>query len=562
LRIWELGVFVYHLDASLDPARLGERVRRLLVLAAFLCTAVSIGTAQIPSSSAQAPVFRTDAGLVRVSVIVKDDRGRPIPGLTAADFELFDQGQPQRVLLFSVEGSASPSRAAADDDVFTNRIDGPASAGVTVLLFDRLNTLQEHQSIARNHIFQYLKQLRPEDRVGFYVLEADEVLVLHDFTRDAASLIKAVERVDARTSVPLAGSQDQLVRGIEVGLRDFNTEIEGWVARAEEHIQGFFIDRRVKATTGAMEALAAHLAGVRGRKNVIWISSGFPILFNDGIMTRNASPELFRATRALNDADIAFYPVDARGLMGVFSTPPGARQQEFSTLDDLMSNIETSQVIAEKTGGHAYFNTNDLGGAIQRAAEDSRLTYVLGYTPSHAQWDGRFREIKVRVRRRDVSVRHRSGYFAVRPEVPSAVDKQNAVLAALDSPLDATGVGVSVSVAKAAAAGDVALTIRVEPAAVLLKPEGGMWTGELDVAIAHTLPDGRLVRMIDATVPLRLSESAREQLLAEGLTFTRTLTLRPDADQVKVAIRNSAGAIGTVTIPASRLRGAVKPSLQ
>jgi hypothetical protein len=61
---------------------------------------------------------------------------------------------------------------------------------------------------------------------------------------------------------------------------------------------------------------------------------------------------------------------------------------------------------------------------------------------------------------------------------------------------------------------------------------------------------------------LRLSESAREQLLAEGLTFTRTLTLRPDADQVKVAIRNSAGSIGTVTIPASRLRGAVKPSLQ
>ena len=111
-----------------------------------------------------------------------------------------------------------------------------------------------------------------------------------------------------------------------------------------------------------------------------------------------------------------------------------------------MSNVETSQVIAEKTGGRAYFNTNDLGGAIQRAAEDSRLTYVLGYTPSHGQWDGRFREIKVRVRRRDVSVRHRSGYFAVRPEVPSAVDKQNAIVAALDSPLDATGVGVSVSV--------------------------------------------------------------------------------------------------------------------
>ena len=536
-------------------------MRHALALILFVWATVSAGSAQNPPPANQAPVFRADTRLVRVSVVVQDRRGQPVTGLTAGDFELFDHRQPQQVALFSVEGSAAPARASAQPDVFTNRIDGPASAGVTVLLFDRLNTLQEHQTIARNHIFQYLKQLRPEDRVGFYVLEADEVLVLHDFTRDAESLIKAVERVQTRTSVPLAGSQAQLVRGIEADLRDFNTEIEGWVARAEEQIQGFYTDRRVKATTAAMEAISAHLAGVRGRKNVIWISSGFPILFNDGVMMRNASPELFRATRALNDADIAFYPVDARGLMGVFSTPPSARQQEFSTLGDLMDSVETSQVIAEKTGGRAYFNTNDLGGAIQRAAEDSRLTYVLGYTPSHGQWDGRFREIKVRVRRPDVTVRHRSGYFAVRREAPSAADKQNAILAALDSPLDSTGIGVSVTLDKAVSAGAVVLTIRVDPAGVLLKSEGGAWTGELDVAIAQTLPEGRLVRTADTTVPLRLAEDARQQLLSEGLTFTRTVTLRPDADQVKVAIRNSAGSIGTVTIPASRLRGAVKQSL-
>jgi VWFA-related protein len=536
-------------------------VRHALALILFVCVAVSAGSAQNPPPQTQPPVFRADTGLVRVSVVVQDRRGQPVAGLTAADFELFDDRQAQRVALFSAEGSAAPSRASDQPNVFTNRIDGPASAGVTVLLFDRLNTIQEHQTIARKHIFQYLKQLRPEDRVGFYVLESDEVLVLHDFTRDADSLIKAVERVDTRTSVPLAGSQAQLVRGIEAGLRDFDSEIDGWVARAEEQIQGFFAERRMQSTTSAMEGIAAHLAGVRGRKNVIWISSGFPILFNDGIMQRNAGPELRRATRALNDADIAFYPVDARGLMGVFSTPPSARQQEFSTLGDLMSTVETSQVIAEKTGGRAYFNTNDLGGAIQRAAEDSRLTYVLGYTPSHGQWDGRFREIKVRVRRPDVAVRHRSGYYALRPQAPSAVDKQNAILAALDSPLDSTGIGVSVTFDKAASPADVVLTIRVEPSAVLLNPESGAWTGELDVAIAQTLPDGQLLRALDTAVPLRLSESERARLQADGLTLTRTVTVRPDADQIKVAIRNSAGSIGTVTIPASRLRGAIKQSL-
>ncbi len=533
-------------------------MRYTLVFALVVSAAVSAGSPQNSPSSSQNPVFRTDAGLIRVSVVVQDGRGEPIAGLTADDFELFDQGEQQKVALFSTEGSAAPAHLPEGPNVFTNRVDGPASAGVTVLLLDRLNTSQEHQIIARRHLLQYLKQLRPDDRVGFYVLEADEVRVLHDFTRDASSLLAAIERVEARSSTALAGSQDRLARAVEAGIRGLDTEIEGWLQRAEQQIQGFFTERRVTATTGAMEGIAAHLAGVRGRKNVIWISSGFPIQFNDGIGVRMASPEILRATRALNDADIAFYPVDARGLMGVFSTSPAARQQEFATLDHLMRNVEASQVIAEKTGGRAYFNTNDLGGAIKRAAEDSRLTYVLGYTPTHGKWDGRFREIKVRVRRRDVAVRHRSGYYALPPVAPSAPDRQKDLIEALDSPLDATGVGLSVSFAAGAGADQVLLTIHVEPDSVVLNAEQGMWTGEVDVAIAQTLPDGRLVRSVDATVPLRLTDAGRQQLLSEGLTIRRTVIVQPDADQVKVAVRNASNAIGTVTIPASRLRQPLK----
>src|SRR5687767_10714998 len=125
----------------------------------FVWAAATAGSAQTPPPANQAPVFRADTGLVRCSVVVHDRNGQPVTGLTANDFELFDHRQPQQVALFSVEGSAAAARASDRPDVFTNRIDGPASAGVTVLLFDRLNTLQEHQTIARNHIFQYLKQL-------------------------------------------------------------------------------------------------------------------------------------------------------------------------------------------------------------------------------------------------------------------------------------------------------------------------------------------------------------------------------------------------------------------
>jgi VWFA-related protein len=539
-------------------------VRYVFVFAILVCAAASVGSAQNPPPSSQTPVFRTDARLVHVSIVVQDGRGRPVAGLTADDFELFDQGDKQQVTLFSVEGSASSALAAAGTNIITNRLDGPAASGVTVLLYDRLNTRQEHQSIARRHIIEYLRQLRPEDRVGLYVLEGGAVRVLHDFTRDASSLLKAIERAENRTTPELAGSEDLLPRGEDFGLLEDGAAMEQWMAQADAHIQGFFTERRIRATTDAIEGVARHLAGVRGRKNVIWISSGFPIRFNSGIQFGGAmfetssGPEIFRATRALNDADIAFYTVDARGLVGAFSTPANARQQQFTTLDGVMRDVESSQVIAEQTGGRAYFNTNDLGGAIKRAAEDSRLTYVLGYYPSHAEWDGNFREIKVRVKRRGVSVRHRKGYFALPPEVPAPTERLKAIVEAFKSPLDATGVGLSVSFASGNESDEVALTIRVEPEAVVLTPNGSVWAGSMDVAIAQTLPDGSLVRSLDLTVPLELPEPARRQLLVDGLTLNRTIILRADAHQVKVAVRNDAGAIGTVTIPASRLTPLLK----
>jgi VWFA-related protein len=504
--------------------------------------------------------FRTDARLVRLSIVVHDRRGEPVSGLTAADFELFDKGEPQRVSLFSVEDAASRAGSAPPANTISNRVNGPGGTGVTLLLYDRLNTRQEHQTIAKNHVIKYLKQIRPDDRIGLYALDGDYVRVLHDFTDDAGSLLRALDRAGTRASPELAGSEDTLPRGIDTGLENIDLEMERFLIEAEQQIQGFFAERRVRATTGALEGIASHLAGVRGRKNVIWISSGFPIRFGDGIGDRNMAPEVLRATRALSDADIAIYPVDARGLVGAFSTPASARQQQFTTLDGVMRNVESSQVIADQTGGRAYFNTNDLGGAIVRASEDSRLTYVLGYYPAHDQWDGRFRDIKVRVRRSGVQVRHRKGYYALPPEPVRPENRQKDILAALRNPLDAGGVGLSVAFAPGSSRDEFTLTIRVEPEAVVMNSQAGVWTGEVDVAIAQALPDGAFFDTLSRTVPLRLESAEHARLIKEGLTFTRTLSLRSDAHQVKVAVRNGAGAIGTVTLPAPRLRALRPPA--
>ena len=147
----------------------------------------------------------------------------------------------------------------------------------------------------------------------------------------------------------------------------------------------------------------------------MWVSSSFPVTlgydkFN--LEWTNDTGEDFaadveRAARALTDADIAVYPVDARGLLG---------SNINANEDDLDAHIGdptdgdthlptrgppetfvTMRLLAERTGGKAFYGTNDISGAIRQAMNDCRVTYTLGYYPADVKWDGSFHELKVKV---------------------------------------------------------------------------------------------------------------------------------------------------------------------
>src|SRR5262245_43236041 len=147
------------------------------------------------------PTFRVATRLVQVSVIVQDRQGHPIEGLTAADFHLFDGGAEQRIELFSETGISAraeagpPVPSAPAPGEFSNRIRTSGSA--TVVLFDKLNTPDADQRYARQHLVSFLRQIREDDRVGIYILESASVRVLHDFSNDARSLVRAVQRYEA-----------------------------------------------------------------------------------------------------------------------------------------------------------------------------------------------------------------------------------------------------------------------------------------------------------------------------------------------------------------------------
>jgi hypothetical protein len=194
---------------------------------------------------------------------------------------------------------------------------------------------------------------------------------------------------------------------------------------------------RVRYTLNGLDSLARYLIGIPGRKNVIWFSGSFPLDVepnadeedpNDSVVRND---ELVRQTdNLLTRAQVAIYPVDARGLQidpsqNFFneSTNPSitadsgqaAATSAANFLKQTAQEHLTMQAMAEDTGGQAYINSNGLTQAVQKAIENGSNYYTLTYAPTNTVWDGRFRALKVKVEQPGVKLNYRNGYYAVDP---------------------------------------------------------------------------------------------------------------------------------------------------
>lgn len=520
---------------------------RLLVIG---LVAVTLGGMAVSAdqSTPQVQTFRTSTRLVQVSVVVHDDRNRPIDGLRAEDFQVFEDGKELPVAFFSPRAQ-DPARTVpvAPDatGTFTNRIPSPANGGVVAVVFDQLNTAPMDQAHARENLLRYLASIRPDDRVALYLLTGDGIKVLYDFTRDAESLVKALRTVAPQD---LALRTDPLSDAL---MRDLDAFARG-VLRDE----GVYFDRlRTETTLAALEGVASRLAGLPGRKNVVWISAGFPFIEYTATGPSSAyfTPETRRATRALNHSDTAIYPVDARGLVVMSTTAKG----QVATLRNVEDPVAGLRAVADWTGGRLFYNANDVGAALGRAADDSRLTYTLGYYPANENWDGAFRRITVKVRRPDTRVRHRAGYFAY-PVMPADTPTaQKALAEALKTPLE--GSGVLMNVTARTEGPKINIAIELDPTTITLIHDAGTWKGGLDVAIAQTLSGERQHREPDFALPISVTAAERDRLLTQGLRLTRSIELQPDVQQVRIVVRDAAtGMVGSVFIDAERLRKAAE----
>jgi len=558
----------------------------------FLVAGLSFSGQKEPAKQ-QGLVLRSTTRLVEVSVVVQDKKGNFIRDLKKEDFVLLENGKPQQIRVFFMQAK-NEGRLAAEElplGTFSNRYaERPGTrGGVTVILIDCLNTSWGDQVTARSQILNFLQQIQPNDRVALYALTR-QLRVLHDFTRDPAPLVRALRAFQGIHMPDLAASVPSLVQELH-NQATASAQSPEEAAAALEAIQGiinalkeeaFNAEKtRILVTLGALEAIANHLAGVPGRKNLVWVSGGFPLLSGyleatddgpglntldspysaktassrdiRGRRTNIVSPpvqftkhgrgqtfslEFQRAVRALNAASLAVYPVDARGL---------------STNPNVWANISTMKDLAADTGGKAYYNRNDVNNSVREAITDSEVSYTLAYYPRELSGDGSYHSIKVKVARPGVVVRHRRGYYDFPEPAPGEPLSKDLLQQTLWSPLDATGLPLEVR-AQRNGLNEIILNLKLDPGKLSLEPQAGARRGEVFVFVSQTDDQGREFKNGSQLIQVVLRDEDYQSAVERGLHFRTAVRMEPLATTLRVVVRDpQSGAMGRVLVPANQI---------
>lgn len=547
----------------------------------------------VPQAPPDQVLVQAGTHVVLVNVVATDKRGKAVEDLSRDDFVLRDNGQERKITLFALEDAATAAPAIPSSPArmtFTNR-PGP-NAGAAVFLFDELNTQLTDQQLAKKDFLHYLKGLPAASRTAVFVL-GDSLSLLHDFWQDQASLIEALEKhpsrvnreVEASTAAPTSANS-------LTGDQSTTAQWDSFIQSSGQPYADYTQQVRATRTAAALETIAGHLQGIPGRKTLIWISGGFPIQLglsssvdaipqgspnerrrggrsagtgrqgngtvasggnqsNSGSGTTLSSTlpqtglsyesDVERAVLALNEADVAVYPVDARGVtvaapfqadrssMGKRSKPP----KSGFTPD---FNYETLEKLAEETGGRAFHHINDLSAAIQQASGDARVSYSLAFSPPADSLDDSYHRLELTVNRPAVSLRYRPGYVAARDRAttPSLTE-------ALANPVPMAGIGLSVHLEPVE--GGYKASVTIDPRNITLELKDGKWTGSLQFLV--------LVGTVEqlTTIPLSFTEALFHQIQDKGLVLGARVKTPPGTRGFSMGFRDiPSGMVGTLHV--------------
>jgi VWFA-related protein len=424
------------------PAR---PVLALLLLSSSLCAFVSAQSDSqtqppkleaIPSNT---PTFRATVRRVVVDVVVRDSNNQPVHGLTAKDFVVAEDGRPQNVVSFDVHDFTAPSISLPPNaphlatNNFVNIPPIPERGPLFLILYDLVDTEPDDQMDARRQIMKFIKNKPDGTRFAVFV-RSDGLYLVQGFTADKDLLYSVLDPANPKPHVPRV-----FMMGRNLGYGD------------------------PASMMNVLTQVSEFMEGVPGHKNLIWLAGTFPL----ALAPRKEDPleyedQIIEEINVLTRAQVAVYPIN---VSGVPVNPPGALTgarvhggnanqtvaagstmsgggpgenslssplsggvlqsiQTEGSGDSAITDYDVQKSIAEATGGHAFYNTNDLTASLNEATDIGGNYYSLSYSPSNVKDDGGRRSIRVKLiqPQSGYKLSYRRFYFttALRPAVQVA----------------------------------------------------------------------------------------------------------------------------------------------
>jgi len=402
------------------------------------------GPSPAQAADAQNPTtIRTKVRQVLLDVVVTDRKNHPVTGLSQKDFSILEDGNLQQILSFEAHANtmaaskltdAAPALPKLPPNTLLSAATPQDSFPLNVLLYDILNTPVDDQPFAREEMVKFLRNRPPRSRFAIFVL-SDKLHLLQGFTDDEDLLVSSVNRKEASTATtslaPFPAGTPALSESLSDGgaLTENQLQQLATIDRLAQMADSYFLARRVDKTLSAFSEISRFLSGWSGRKNLIWLSGGFPTgvlpggeVLDPFAAIANYSPEIHEAVDRLTLSQVAVYPVDIRGLMvdPVFSAATSRRFRSHDSFAQaqarfalaLAAEHKTMDELAAGSGGHAFYNSNGLAQALATAVEDGANYYTLSYSPTNRTFDGGLRKIRVKLSRKGYGLSYRRSYFA------------------------------------------------------------------------------------------------------------------------------------------------------
>jgi VWFA-related protein len=526
-----------------------------------------------------------DVPLVSVDVFVFDTGGRPVPGLTREDFDVFEDGNRVEVSHFYASpGIAARAERSGQTTAAEFSDQGPDQDLYLVVYFDDTNLNRGNRQAAIEHLRSFFSTELPLEMRVMVVRYDGRNIVQQPFTEENTEVLAALDSVDDAASLSREIDEGRLLREIEMAaslaaisgrMSDKLMETSGRTLWGSIETYVNQTVHRIRTGIENQKRLIGSLSGLSGRKAIVLVSDGVearpgealyrtwsqtfggvPIFRTDAhraflqASRNDLSNDFDDLARCANGRRVSFYTLSPAGAARVRAVSAESRlmDDEGLTIDQGLSAEVLMAHMAGTTGGRPLVNSSALAEQLDQVSEELSNYYSLAFEPEHVG-DGKYHRLEVDVKRSGLRIRHREGYVDVSP----SQRMEDRTLAAAMHGISDNPLGISVANSGETVRRDdgtllVPVIVTVPLKQLVLIPSEDEHQGRISIHLMVCDRRGDLSQPIRREYPVAIPNASLADALGKSAGFTMRLAVRPGWQRIAVGLRDEVSLTESTTV--------------